>query len=262
MSILVFLGLFLPVVISGLSLYFFKINNRILKLLIAFSGAFLLSLSFNEIIPAIYANNEVHEVHEACEHAHSHSGHATTIAIFVLIGFFIQLVLDYITKGVEHGHQHEHVNCNADHQHKTLSYIPILIGVCLHSFLEGMPLATNASSSEMQHHLLMGIAIHNIPISIVLMSLFIESNLKKSKVIILLMIFALSSPLGTLLSYLIGNNIFENLNQYFDAIMAIVVGIFLHISTTILFETDENHKFNLLKFATIIVGALVPFIHF
>lgn len=259
MSILVFLGLFLPVVISGLSLYFFKINNRVLKLLIAFSGAFLLSFSFNEIIPAIFAN---HEVKEVCEHAHAHSEHGTTAGIFILIGFFIQLTLDYITKGVEHGHQHEHINSDSNHHNKTISYIPILIGVCLHSFLEGMPLATNASSSEMQHHLLMGIAIHNLPISIVLMSLFIESNLKKSKAIILLMIFALSSPMGTLLSYVLGNNVFENINQYFDAIMAIVVGIFLHISTTILFETDENHKFNLLKFATIIVGVLVPFIHF
>ena len=243
MSILVFLGLFLPVLISGLSLYFFKINNRILKLLIAFSGAFLLSLSFNEIVPHIYS-----------------SGHAHSVGIFVLIGFFIQLMLDYITKGVEHGHQHN--IAESKHNHHSISYIPILIGVCLHSFLEGMPLAENAVDPELQHHLLMGIAIHNLPISIVLMSLFIESEIKKSKAIILLLVFALSSPIGAITSSLLGSNVFESLHEYFDSIMAVVVGIFLHISTTILFETDENHRFNFIKFITIIIGAIIPFIHF
>jgi hypothetical protein len=43
--------------------------------------------------------------------------------------------------------------------------------------------------------------------------------------------------------------------------MALVVGIFLHISTTILFETEENHKFNMVKFIAIIIGASIPLIH-
>jgi hypothetical protein len=37
--------------------------------------------------------------------------------------------------------------------------------------------------------------------------------------------------------------------------MAVVVGIFLHISTTILFESSENHRFNLIKFVVILMGA-------
>jgi hypothetical protein len=43
-------------------------------------------------------------------------------------------------------------------------------------------------------------------------------------------------------------------------VMAMVVGIFLHISTTILFEADENHKFNWMKFSIIVLGALVAFL--
>jgi hypothetical protein len=37
------------------------------------------------------------------------------------------------------------------------------------------------------------------------------------------------------------------------------VGIFLHISTTILFESSENHRFNLIKFLVIILGAGLAF---
>jgi len=33
-----------------------------------------------------------------------------------------------------------------------------------------------------------------------------------------------------------------------------VIGIFLHVSTTILFEAEENHRYNLQKFLTILVG--------
>jgi hypothetical protein len=39
--------------------------------------------------------------------------------------------------------------------------------------------------------------------------------------------------------------------------MAVVIGIFLHISTTILFESSENHRFNLQKFVVIILGTLM-----
>ena len=39
-----------------------------------------------------------------------------------------------------------------------------------------------------------------------------------------------------------------------DILLAIVVGMFLHISTTIIFEASENHRFNLAKLASIFVG--------
>jgi hypothetical protein len=39
-----------------------------------------------------------------------------------------------------------------------------------------------------------------------------------------------------------------------NMILAVVVGMFLHISTTIIFETTENHKFNLLKLMSILIG--------
>lgn len=70
-----------------------------------------------------------------------------------------------------------------------------------------------------------------------------------------LVVFALVTPLGTFVSYAIGQNMLFNLSAYFDKIMAVVIGIFLHISTTILFESSENHRFNLIKFVMILLGA-------
>ena len=77
----------------------------------------------------------------------------------------------------------------------------------------------------------------------------------QANLLLWLIVFALVTPLGTFTSYAIGQNMLLDLSIYFDKIMAVVIGIFLHISTTILFESSENHRFNLIKFVMILLGA-------
>jgi zinc transporter ZupT len=238
MSLIVFIALFFPVLLSGLSVFFFKTGEKSLKLILAFGGAFLFSLIFIELIPEIFSTE------------------SPQIGLFVLLGFFIQLLLDFLTKGVEHGHHshHEELHKPCGKKHEPVGFLGIMIGICIHSFLEGMPLSSSFHSAELQNTLLTGIIIHNIPISIVLVSLFLHTGLKKSTSIVLLIVFAFSSPLGTITSYFLGEGFVENMSHFFNVILAIVVGIFLHISTTILFESDENHGFNLKKFIAIVLG--------
>ncbi|MCC6838400.1 MAG: zinc/iron permease, partial [Bacteroidia bacterium] len=88
----------------------------------------------------------------------------------------------------------------------------------------------------------------------------IKSHIEKKVAVLSLVIFALVTPLGALTSHLIGANMIGDFSMYFDKIMAVVVGIFLHISTTILFESSENHRFNLIKFLIIILGAALAFV--
>ena len=42
--------------------------------------------------------------------------------------------------------------------------------------------------------------------------------------------------------------------RWFFALMAIVIGIFMHISTTILFEASDVHRFNFAKLLAIVAG--------
>lgn len=237
MSLLVFSVLFFPVLLSGLTVYLVKPNIKYLNLMTAFSGAYLLGISFLEIIPEIYSVDE-----------------HFTIGLFVLLGFFIQLVLDFITKGVEHGHEHLEEK-GIVHRSGYLSTMPIMIGICIHSFLEGMPLAENNGMPELRNTMLTGIAIHNVPISVVLMSLLCF-NCQKIKLlpVILLLIFAFSAPLGTIVSNYAGAALLAKYSHFFDYMLAMVVGIFLHISTTILFESDEHHSFDFRKLLVILLG--------
>ena len=60
------------------------------KLLLAFSGAYLLSVTVLELLPDVY----------------SHEG--KSIGVFILLGLLLQIVLEFLSKGVEHGHIHHH----------------------------------------------------------------------------------------------------------------------------------------------------------
>jgi hypothetical protein len=46
---------------------------------------------------------------------------------------------------------------------------------------------------------------------------------------------------------------------YKIAITAIVIGILLHISTVILFESSQGHTFNLRKLTVIILGIVIAY---
>jgi hypothetical protein len=69
------------------------------------------------------------------------------------------------------------------------------------------------------------------------------------------MLFGIMTPLGMLFGA--GQN---SIQFDFSIVMAIVVGMFLHISTTIIFETNENHKFNLAKLLAILCGSAIAIV--
>lgn len=224
-------------VIAGGSLVFLikKDDQKLLKLLLAFSGAFLIGICFLILVPEVFSK-------------------AVPLAgLFVVLGFIVQLALELITEGAEHGHKHEH----ADGE-KVAPWL-LLIGLCMHAFLEGMPLVSHFAK-EVQHSLVLGIVVHNIPISLTLMGLFMHYGLKPGKAFLFLGIFSLMTPLGSLLGVAIENNVTASLDLFFTYSMAVVIGIFLHVSTSILFETEEHHRYNFQKFLTVCLGVLVAYV--
>lgn len=210
-------------------------NKKNLKLLLAFSGAFLLSLTVMHLLPEVYeAESLLHE-------GHNHQGHShgtNTIGIFIMIGIVFQIILEYFSKGAEHGHVHGHDKMN------TIPWL-LFFSLCLHALLEGMPIS--------QHkELAYGIAIHHFPIAIILTLFFINAELNKKAILFFMLIFAFMTPLGT---YISSNLSF--LTEYYTQISGVVIGILFHISSTIIFESSEGHKFNLTKLIAIILGIVL-----
>lgn len=235
MNIIVYLVLIATVLGSGMLVFLLKLDDhRVLKFLLAFSGAFLIGITFLKLVPEVFMKP------------------AMFTGLFVLLGFLLQLLLELITEGAEHGHRHAHA------ENEKASPFLLLIGLCIHSFLEGMPIVAGFDT-KLQHTLVIGIVVHNIPISLTLMSLFLHYGCSRSRAVVYLFIFALMTPLGSVVSNLLDASLAVSLDTYFNYILAVVVGIFLHVSTSILFETEENHRYNLQKFITVIFGLGVAF---
>src|SRR5690554_37607 len=218
-------------------------NKRIIKLLLAFSGAFLLTMTVSHLLPEVYTHIlevSIHHDHAHDNHAHDHDG-MKTIGLFIMLGIVFQIILEYFSKGAEHGHVHIHEKMN------TLPWL-LFGSLCLHALFEGLPVS--------QHdHLALGIAIHHFPIAIILTLFFVQAGLNRKIVFLFMLLFALMTPFGTLLSHSI-----PFLINYYAEISAFVIGILFHISSTIIFESSEGHKFNSAKLLSILLGVLIGFL--
>ena len=96
--------------------------------------------------------------------------------------------------------------------------------------------------------LLASIVVHNFPVSIALLGMMLQSGMSRSGALRMLLLFAAMGPLGMFLSA------HTDLANHSRALMAIVIGIFMHISTTILFEASDVHRFNIAKLIAIVAG--------
>jgi len=220
---------------------------KIIKVLLALSGGFLLSIAFIHFIPEMYAHNSPH------------------IGYYILLGFLIQLFLEYFSGGIEHGHIH------VPDKKGTMPWT-LFIALSIHAVFEALPLESqmlpelidesmnHIGHSHAHQHVageyggrnsyLIGVILHKIPEAVALMTLLLAAEFSKKKVWTVIVVFALMSPLGMLLGHYGSKIILFNT----DTVLAVVVGMFLHISTTIIFESSDNHQFNFLKLISILAG--------
>ena len=195
-----------------------------LKLFLAFSGAFLLSSTIFELLPEVYSHLE-----------------PKRIGIFIMGGILLQIILEFYSKGAEHGHLH--IN-----EHKSLFPWLLFISLGIHAFFEGFPLRDH-------ENLVVGVVIHKIPIAILIATYLLKSELEKPKVIIFILIFTLMTPLGSIVGGFL--NISSKIIQ---SVNAVVIGMFFHISTIILFESREDHNFNINKILIVISAVVLAYI--
>lgn len=214
-------------VVIGLIFAVWFLESKIfnLKLLLTFSGAFLLSTTVFELLPDVYENLNT-----------KYTG------VFILSGIVLQIILEFFSKGAEHGHLHHHG--------KSEDRFPWLLFLSLgiHSFLEGFPISAHET-------IVYGVFIHKIPVAILIASYLLSSSISKIKVFLFLVAFALLTPFGTLISEIVVLS-----NKLFYSINALVVGMFFHIATIILFEADEGHQFNVSKIAAIVFAVFIAFL--
>jgi zinc transporter ZupT len=208
-----------------------------LRLALSFSGAYILGITVLHLLPILFA------------------GGNARMGLWILLGFLVQLLLDQLSRGVEHGHMH------ALKEGRSLSWaaVPIMLGLCVHAFIEGMPLSGYEMHSHHRHgaewnHLLMGVILHKAPAAFALSLLFHHAGMPNRWVWLNLALFAAMSPLGAWLG-----EAFAFSAPVVRALLGIVTGSFFHIATTILFELEGNnqHQVNLARLAAILLGLAI-----
>src|SRR5687767_5463399 len=96
MSLIQYVLLFSCVFIAGTCFFVFKKANPFyLKLSLAFTGGYLFAISLVHLVPVVYASG------------------TQNIGYYILAGFFLQLVLEFFSEGIEHGHIHVHAHRTA-----------------------------------------------------------------------------------------------------------------------------------------------------
>jgi len=168
-------------------------------------------------------------------------GDAKTVGIFILLGILLQVFLEFFSKGAEHGHVHLHT------EDKKFPWL-LFLSLSVHAFLEGFPVEEHGS-------LIYGIIVHKIPISVILSIFLLGTQIKLRWIALFMVSCSLVTPLGTFIS-----SHLEIVQQYYIPITAIVIGVFLHISTVILFESSEGHRFNLRKLGVIALGIIIAYL--
>ena len=211
----VIVGYFIATLVKGK-------NLKLMPIFLAFSGAFLLSITLFELVPEVFETP------------------TKQTGVFILIGIVLQICLEFFSKGAEHGHVH------MDAQKHVFPWV-LFISLSIHALFEGFPIHEH-------NHLLLGVLVHKIPISIILSLFFIKAGYSKVVSISFLILFAIMTPLGTWMS-----NHVEFLQAYTNQITAITIGVFLHVSTIILFESSKNHKFNLSKMTAVVLAMVLAY---
>nr|WP_287936184.1 zinc permease [Algoriphagus sp.] len=236
-----FLLLFLTAMVAGLLVFFAPVfRDKYFKLVLVFAGSYLFSITILHIIPELFA-----------------SGFGNgQMGLYILFGFLLQQLLEFWSSGIEHGHIHKHES------ETSKGVITLMSGLFIHAFLEGTLLSHGHMVGEAaeaigpvhsNNTVLLGIIMHKGPAAFALAAV-LSASLSKKWTIILLTIFALASPLGMLSSsFFIENGLMSK--QGIGILYGLVTGGFLHISTTIFFESSPHHKFQLNKLVVTFLAA-------
>ena len=210
------IALFVVTALGGsVPLWLRQPEERGMQLLLAFSGSALLGITFLHLVPESFVEM---------------GGRAGGL---VLAGFFLQLLVQRLTHGVEHGHVHAHA------PGARVPLLSILAGLALHAFMEGLPLGIVYRDEATTPSLFIAVGLHKIPEAILAASLT-AAGVGKRKAAFILVVFAAVTPLAALASHLLRVH-YLAMRQIIDALVPLVAGAFLHIATTIFYESGTRH---------------------
>ncbi len=218
---------------GSVPLWGIPVSERSQRSVLAFSGSFLLGITLLHLLP------------ESVEELGHQAG------LLTLGGFFLQLFIQRLTHGAEHGHHHA---SPAKGAHGAV--LGIISGLVIHAAMEGLPLGFNYRQAGTSPSLYLAVAAHKLPEAMIVASLA-RASWGTRRGWITIFLFSLVTPLAGTVAHTLGTH-YHLMAQATAFVIPIVAGAFLHIATTIFYESGtQNHHLHFRKMIAIALGLAV-----
>ena len=207
-----------------------KWGNRNIAYFMSFAAGVLISVSLMHIMPE---SNAMHD----------------QAPVFILVGFMSMYIINRFLS--------LHVCDKREYTDVALSVIP-LIGIGLHSFIDGVIYSITFNVSIFTGTLAaIGMVLHEFPEGIVTFLLLENAGFSRKKAVLWAFLFAaLSTPIGTLVSFPFIHNIGR---ETLGLLLAVSAGALLYVGATHLLPAveKENKKYTLISLVAGILVAVV-----
>ncbi len=203
-------------------------SDEYLHLFVSFGAGIFLGTVFIHLLPESLA-----------------MGEAAQTGLIVLGGYLLVFFVERIMNLSGDG--------GYDHNHKVVS-MTVLIGLSVHSLIEGMGLVVTAADADLSRAILVSILAHKMPAAFALGSLFVLARIPRAKTIGLLVLFSLMTPAGAvLLAPLLPTG-----SGVVSFLTGLTAGSFLYVATgDLLPEVFHTREKLWLKMALLVLGIMV-----
>lgn len=226
----------ITIFIGTIIVFLSKNNKKLIEFSISMAVGVMTTLLIFELLP------------ESFELLHEQVQSSSTIIILIILGILLLKMLDLFIP------DHNHDDIIDD---KNLFHISLVssIALILHNIIEGMAIySTTITNSRMGLLVTLGIALHNIPLGIMITSTFYKSNNSKKKTLILILLIALSTLVGGLLMLFLSTMIS---NMIIGILLSITSGMLIYIILFELLPEVIKTKNKKISFLGIMLGIII-----
>ena len=200
------------------------------RLIISFGAGVLFGTCFFHMLPAITPSL------------------GSNVGLPIIIGFFIIYIMEKFI--MVH-------SCDEDVCDFHTIGISAFFGISFHSLLDGLSMGAGFIVKDIGLMIFLAIMVHKFPSALSLTGILVQGGYKKAKIIKLVTIFALTTPIGAVIAFFVLNNLHENTLAWAIGISA---GTFLYIASGDLLPFVHQHNprkyYNL---ASLLLGLLLMY---
>ncbi|MGR3173793.1 MAG: ZIP family metal transporter [Candidatus Scalindua sp.] len=200
------------------------------RLIISFGAGVLFGTCFFHMLPAITPSL------------------GSNVGLPIIIGFFIIYIMEKFI--MVH-------SCDEDACDFHTIGISAFFGISFHSLLDGLSMGAGFIVKDIGLMIFLAIMVHKFPSALSLTGILVQGGYKKAKIIKLVTIFALTTPIGAVIAFFVLNNLHENTLAWAIGISA---GTFLYIASGDLLPFVHQHNprkyYNL---ASLLLGLLLMY---